>query len=235
MKIGRTRMVWLVSLLAIGAGVAAIRNEWIVIPPELSPWAPLDLAAPPNFLTRHKLSRLTGDDALCRRVLQHAAIEFEPVPDRVTGEDCGFKNAVLIRRTSADVGEDFSVTCRTAVSLDLWERHALQPAAEKYFGRRVTAIQHFGSYSCRNLYGRPEATRSRHATAEAWDVAGFVLADGRRIRIARDWQSTEAEAAFLREARDGACRFFDGVLSPDYNAAHSDHLHLDRGSYRVCR
>jgi hypothetical protein len=35
--------------------------------------------------------------------------------------------------------------------------------------------------------------------------------------------------------RDGACLFFDGVLSPDYNAAHRDHLHLDRGRYRYCR
>lgn len=222
-------------LLAIGAGVAAIRTGWIEIPPEWSPWAPLDLAAPPNFLTRYKLSRLSSDDALCRQVLQHAAMDFDPVPDRVTGAGCGFKNAVLVRRTSADVGQDFSVTCRTAISLALWERHRLQPAAQKHFGQRVTAIQHFGSYSCRNVYGRPEATRSRHATAEAWDVAGFVLADGRRIRVERDWNSTEAEAAFLREARDGACRFFDGVLSPDYNAAHRDHLHFDRGPYRVCR
>jgi hypothetical protein len=231
----RFLIVCLVSLLATGAGIAAIRNGWIVIPAKWSPWATLDLDAPPNFLTRYKLSRLTDDDALCRQVLQHAAIEFDFVPDRETGTDCGFRNAVLVRRTSADVGKDFSVTCRTAVSLALWERHALQPAAEKYFSQRVTAIQHFGSYSCRNVYGRPEATRSRHATAEAWDVAGFVLADGRQIRVVREWLSTEAEAAFLRESRDGACRFFDGVLSPDYNAAHRDHLHFDRGPYRVCR
>lgn len=226
--------LWIVLLLAIGAG-AAIRYEWIVIPAQWSPWAPLDLEATPNFLTRYKLSRLTGDDALCRQVLQHAAVEFDPVPDLVTGANCGFKNAVLIHRTSAEVGEEFSVTCRTAVSLALWERHELQPAAEKYFGQRIAAIEHFGSYSCRNVYGRPEATRSRHATAEAWDVAGFVLSDGRRIRVARDWQSTTVEAAFLRDSREGACRFFDGVLSPDYNSAHHDHLHLDRGPYRMCR
>jgi hypothetical protein len=230
----RFLILWIVLLLTIGAGTA-IRYEWIAVPAQWSPWAPLDLEETPNFLTRYKLSRLTADDALCRQVLHRADVEFDPLPDRVTGANCGLKNAVLIHRTSADVGEDFSVTCRTAVSLALWERHALQPAAEKYFGLRVTAIEHFGSYSCRNVYGRPEATRSRHATAEAWDVAGFVLPDGRRIRVARDWQSTKAEAAFLRESRDGACRFFDGVLSPDYNAAHHDHLHLDRGPYRMCR
>nr|MBA3526869.1 extensin family protein [Sphingomonas sp.] len=47
-------------------------------------------------------------------------------------------------------------------------------------------------------------------------------------------------AAFLREVRDGACRLFPTVLSPDYNAAHRDHLHLDvanRGTagWTLCR
>lgn len=83
--------------------------------------------------------------------------------------------------------------------------------------------------------GRPDATRSRHATAEALDVAGFVLADGRRVRVPGDWNEDSAEARFLHDVRDGACRFFDGVLSPDHNAASGDHLHLDRGTYRYCR
>jgi hypothetical protein len=64
-------------------------------------------------------------------------------------------------------------------------------------------------------------------------VAGFVLANGERIRVVNDWNNSHG--AFLREVRDGACQFFDGVLSPDYNAAHRDHFHLDRGPYRICR
>jgi hypothetical protein len=40
--------------------------------------------------------------------------------------------------------------------------------------------------------------------------------------------------------RDGACRLFATTLSPDYNAAHADHLHLDQanrgaGGWRACR
>jgi hypothetical protein len=216
-------------------GSLAVRFEWIVIPAEWSPWKPLDVAATPNFLTRYKLSRLSADPQLCRAVLDATTLDVVPVPDRETGDGCGFRNAVVVRRTPTLVGEEFSLTCRAAVSLALWERHALQPAALRLLGQEVKRIEHFGSYSCRNVYGRPNATRSRHATAEAWDVAGFVLADGRRIRLAQDWKSTRPEAAFLREVRDGACRFFDGVLSPDYNAAHHDHLHLDRGSWRTCR
>jgi hypothetical protein len=230
-----TAIVASTLLLTISAGVMAVRYGWIDVPPAWVPWEPLDVAETPNLLTRYKLSRLTGDGALCRKVLGRTRVEFEPLADTVTGKDCGFTDAVLIRRTPSDVGEEFSLTCRAAVSMALWERHVVQPAARQYFGQPVDGIEHFGSYSCRNVYGRPNATRSRHATAEAWDVAGFVLADGRRIRVARDWNGSEAEAAFLRELRDGACHFFDGVLSPDYNAAHRDHLHLDRGPYRMCR
>jgi hypothetical protein len=134
---------------------------------------------------------------------------------------------------SVDVGKSFVLTCRSAVSLALWEQHVLQPAALRFYDSPVVRIEHFGSYSCRNIYGRPNATRSRHATAEAFDVAGFVLANGKRIRIVNDWPNERA--SFLRTVRDGACDFFDGVLSPDYNAAHRDHFHFDRGPYRVCR
>ena len=40
---------------------------------------------------------------------------------------------------------------------------------------------------------------------------------------------------FTRELRDGACGLFNGVLGPDYNAAHRDHFHLDNGPFRICR
>ena len=129
----------------------------------------------------------------------------------------------------------FSLSCRAAVSLALWERHVLAPAAQKYFGQNVATLEHFGSYSCRNVYGRANATRSQHATAEALDVAGFVLEDGQRIRVLKDWEEGGEKAAFLKEIRTGACRFFDAVLSPDYNGAHRDHFHFDRGPYRACR
>jgi hypothetical protein len=117
----------------------------------------------------------------------------------------------------------------------LWERHQVQPAAEAHFHSRVALLEHFGSYSCRNIYNRSNAHRSQHATAEAFDVAGFVLANGTRIRVVNEWGEESPAGRFLRDVRDGACRFFDAVLSPDYNEAHRDHLHLDRGPYRTCR
>jgi hypothetical protein len=226
-----------VGTVGIAAAVLtlALARGWLAIPPEWSPWVALDFDAEPNLLTRHKLANLSDDADLCVRVLADAEMTFEPLPDAVTGPQCGLFDAVTIERSASEVGEPFSLTCRAAVSLALWEKHAVGPAAERHFGLPVQRIEHFGSYACRNVYGRPNATRSRHATAEAFDVAGFVLADGRRIRVLGDWNEGTAAADFLHEVRDGACEFFDGVLSPDYNAAHRDHLHLDRGPYRMCR
>jgi hypothetical protein len=223
-----------ISALAL-LTVVSLRQRWLALPPEYDPWSTLDVDARPNFLTRYKLTRLSANDALCQQVLGQTDLQFEPVEDRETGPACGFRNAVRIDRTSSEVTAPFTLSCRAAVSLALWEHHIVQPAAEAYFGQRVSKLEHFGSYACRNVYGRPEATRSRHATAEALDVAGFVLEGGQRVRIVREWNEDSRESRFLREVRSGGCQFFDAVLSPDYNAAHRDHLHLDRGPFRVCR
>lgn len=229
------RFVALTIALAASLLALALSRGHLSIPPEWSPWVSLDVNAPPNLLTRYKLSRLSGDADLCARALADAAMSYRPLPDEATGPECGLFDAVTIESTASEVGQPFSLTCRAAVALALWEKHAVTPAAERHFGVPVQRIEHFGSYACRNVYGRPDATRSRHATAEAFDVAGFVLADGRRIRVLGDWNEDSAAAGFLRDVRDGACRFFDGVLSPDHNAAHRDHLHLDRGPGRYCR
>jgi hypothetical protein len=127
------------------------------------------------------------------------------------------------------------VSCSLAAAWALFEAHALQPAARAHLGQPVARVIHFGTHACRNVNHRRFGRRSQHATADAIDVAGFVLRDGREISLARDWSSESREARFLRAVRDGACRFFDAVLSPDYNAQHRDHFHFDLGGFRACR
>src|SRR5687768_12989103 len=232
----RLLLVFLLPLvLTLGGAVYGIRTGAIAIRPEWNPWAVLQIEAQPSFLTRYKLNRLSKDSALCQQVLATANITYEQVEDRMTGPACGFFNAVRISETASRVNAPFSLSCRAAVSLAMWEHHVLSPTARKYFQQPVATIEHFGSYSCRNVYGRANATRRQHATAEALDLAGFVLEDGQRIRVLKDWNDDGATGEFLKEVRTGACRFFDGVLSPDYNAAHRDHFHFDRGPYRACR
>jgi len=201
-----------------------------------NPFAPLVIADAPNPLTPMKLARLSSDDALCRSVLAGSGFDYAPVANRATGEGCGFSNAVRIRALDGiELASPFVASCRVAVSLAMWERHSLQPAAREIFASPVARLDHFGSYACRNLYGRSEGRRSRHATADALDVAGFVLDDGRTIRVISDWSGAGDAARFLHTVHSGACSYFSTVLGPEYNRAHRDHLHLDRGLGGICR
>ena len=227
-----TGLLFLALLAALGYAVYSGR---IVIPDRYNPWAPLRIDEPLDWLTRFKLARASRDAAQCRAILAQAQLRYSPVPDRETAPGCRFENAVRIEATSAAVGEPFTLTCRSALALALWDRHIVQPAARTHFDATVKRLEHFGSYACRNIYGRKNAPLSRHATADALDVAGFVLSNGRRIAVRRDWSSDDADGLFLREVHSGACRVFEGVLGPDYNEAHRDHFHLERGGYRVCR
>ena len=229
----------LLALLLAAAGLALWQGHgrWWQLPDRHNPWAPLSLTEPPGWLTRHKLRRLSDEPAACLAFLRSTPLQFEPQPDRVTGPGpgCGLTNAVRLRRTQLQLGDAFVLSCPAAASLALWEQHVLQPAAQATLGQPVVRLLHYGSYACRNVYGRAEGARSQHATADALDISGFVLRNGRRITVAGDWPGDDDASRFLRQVHDGACGLFDGVLGPDYNRAHADHLHLDRGLYRLCR
>ena len=71
--------------------------------------------------------------------------------------------------------------------------------------------------------------------ANALDLVGFRLRDGRRISVLHDWSGEGDNARFLRLVQDAACERFNITLGPDYNAAHRDHFHLDMGMWRMCR
>ena len=212
--------------------------------PEDMPWTPLDLSPPVGAFTGRKLADLADEGPKCQGLLARAGVRFTPLPPRSSGEQCGYSHVVrFIGGGSLRIGyrpADLGTNCAVAAGLALWEWHVVQPAALRHFGREVATIEHFGSYSCRRLYGRDRGMWSEHAGANAVDIAGFTLADGTRISIARDWENEGARGRFLRDVRDGACRLFATVLSPDYNRAHHDHFHLDqaeRGTFgwRACR
>ncbi|MDQ2778210.1 MAG: extensin family protein [Pseudomonadota bacterium] len=227
---------WLLVLAACVALVATANHgrHWR-LPDRYNPWATLEIDAAPNVLTRYKLARLEREPALCLAVLQTSGFRFEPVPDRETGPGCGFENAVQISHTDLQPNAAFTLNCPAAVALALWEHHSVLPTAQRLLGSPARRLMHFGSYACRNVYGRESGQRSEHALANAIDVAGFELQNGQKISVARHWRGDDARAAFLHRIHDDACQFFGGVFGPDYNAAHADHLHLDRGPYRLCR
>jgi hypothetical protein len=234
-----TRFLWIAFL-----GVLfALAIQWLFAfqkrHAEDLPWTPLDLRDPIGLFTANKLAKLDRDPQLCRSLLAEAHIAFNPLPARRQGDNCGWNDAVRLTAPAEIPSPRVPLACPLAAGVDLWLRRVVQPAATELLGSRVTEVEDFGSYACRRTYGRAEGNWSEHARANAIDIAGFRLADGRRITVARDWQKG-AGGAFLHRVRDGACSVFATTLSPDYNAAHRDHLHLDqapRGDFgwRACR
>lgn len=240
-------LAWAI-VIALLMGGYGIYNGAIPLAERFNPWSPLDVTAAPGVLTPFKLGRAKSDPIRCRVALAATGMIYDSLPDRVTGPGCGFENAVQLRTAGVRLSSPLPLSCPMALSFFMWERHVLQPAAQLHFGQRVAAVEHVGSYACRNINrgtgtaaNTHTVSRSLHATADAMDVTALTLANGKRIAVLQQWQSSSAghapskEALLLKDIHRGACRFFGAVLGPDYNAAHRDHFHLETGGYSICR
>ena len=129
------------------------------------------------------------------------------------------------------------LTCETAVALALWLQNEVQPLAKEILGQQVRSIQSYGSYSCRNIIGNApwRNVRSQHATANAADIGGFTLADGRSISIRGPVAGRNPGGSLPARGASRRMPLFPGRLGPDYNAAHHDHFHFDRGPFSRCK
>ncbi len=216
---------WAFPLL-IFAALLLSGQGWLMAHPEHNPWAPLDLRDPPGWATERKLSALRDDAADCRAILARSGVAFTALAPAGEGT-CARPDRTVLTDYPLSPRQP-PTTCAVAAALELWLRTGVQPAARELLGTDVERIEHYGAFSCRRVYGRGEGAWSEHSTGNAIDIAAFVLADGRRITVAGDWAGAEPSAEFLHRVRDAGCQVFGTVLSPDYNAAHRDHLHLDQ-------
>jgi hypothetical protein len=171
---------------------------------------------------------------MCFAALDRSQMQYRQLPDRPMRNDCGVLTRTQIVRSHVAYSSGFEAPCALAAAL-YWYEQRLQTLAREHLGSELTRIEHFGTYACRNIYGRQEDRRSAHATAEAIDLAGFRLSDGSTVSVLRDWGKDSPKGRFLIAARDEACRFFGMVLSPDYNRAHANHFHLELGRFGGCR
>ena len=222
------------ALLVVTLALVVWPDSWRW-PDAWNPWATLDVRQPPNWITRFKLARLGNDPQLCDRALATSSLRYERQIDSTANKDCPLHNVLRVQGSDVHLSSSFLASCPLAVAFALFERYALQPAAQAVFGQAVVQVDHLGSFACRNVYNRVDGRRSQHATADALDIAGVRLADGRRISVASGWAGKGDEAEFLRLLHDAACESFNSVLGPDYNAAHRDHFHVDMGMWSVCR
>jgi len=201
-------------------------------PPQHNPLKPLSLSDPIGFATYSKLTNVKHSRRKCFMALDDGGVGYTPRPDEKTGADCGFKDALTLDRSTTPYSATIQMTCAQTAALYIWEAQVMKPLANDILGSQVAEILTYGTYSCRNIAG--SSSRSEHASANAIDIAGFRLKDGRVIRVQDHWGERSDEGKFLRKVHKGACRLFSVTLGPDYNAAHADHFHFDMGSADLC-
>lgn len=228
--------------LAIGAAVTLVITivaGELTLQPRHLPWRPLDIDDRAGFATDIKLAVVkAGPDSWCKRLLTGSESLETRILEAHDGEgSCGWSRAIHIESSGRAtlVGDStYAMRCQLAAGAHIWMT-SVDYRARSLLGSGLAKVHHAGTYSCRRMYNRRSGRMSQHAYANAWDVTGFELNDGRVVSVQKHWRAGGELQDFLRRVRDDACSIFRVVLGPDYNAQHHDHFHVDMGYGLRCK
>jgi hypothetical protein len=165
--------------------------------------------------------------------LSALGVQYRRVADIDNERGCSIQDGMEVTQIGAvKLTRPALLTQEMALRMGRWVNEVLQPAAERTFGTHLAALDVGGSYSCRNIYGRPFGGRfagrlSEHAFANAIDIGGFTLTDGRTIKYINHWRAKDGSREFLQSSSLAACEIFNTTLTPDYDRFHRNHIHID--------
>jgi hypothetical protein len=172
--------------------------------------------------------------AACPAVLagQIEATMMEPVAEGACGEGSPLSvTGVLVNGRMVPLSGAVIVNCGMASLLPAWAE-AIDGYLMSREDTRLTRILVGTSYFCRNRNNALRGNVSEHGFANALDVVGFELEDGRTIALPEGWvDPTSSSGRLLRFAHDAACSLFTTTLGPEANELHRDHLHVDLGCH----
>jgi hypothetical protein len=206
----------------------------IVVPQELSP--PQEAYA--AFPDAPAAAAAPSAPSACQLRLAKLAV-FQPLPVLVGPGECGATDAVLLQtvilpdQTKVPLSPAATLRCPMAEQVAQWIRDDVAPSVKK-LGPPISGLDNYDSYECRGRNRVRGAKLSEHGRANALDVRGVKLADGRTlgltdIRVDKDWRDG---------MRASACARFSTILGPGSDGAHEEHIHLDlaerRNNYKVC-
>lgn len=187
---------------------------------------------------QHRTSDANED--ACYAALSAAGVTFQRVaksgapgvawPIKLTSAIGG----VVIRGGKKNAPTNY-LDCRLAQALLAW--------APSLRAQGVIALEHLSAYR-RQAVVAGTGKQSGHALGWAIDVARFEMRDGRKLSVLNDWnnrtrgadpcqqQSTDSEAGHI--IRTLVCdaseqQLFQMVLTPHYNDAHKNHVHMEIG------
>jgi hypothetical protein len=154
----------------------------------------------------------------------------------IAEQQCGVQSPWLVSAVAANgrmvpLSSDATMSCEMAGALPGWVADI-----DSYLwardNTRVAEVMTGTSYFCRNVNNAKSGNLSFHSFANALDVVGLRLEDGRTVTVAAGWDDAlSSEGRLLRFAHGSACARFTTTLGPEANALHEDHLHLDMGCH----
>ncbi|HWV55607.1 extensin family protein [Pseudorhodoplanes sp.] len=173
------------------------------------------------------------------RVADKIAV-IQPLPSFGGPGDCGASDVVKLEaiiqpdKSRVVVSPPATIRCSMAEALATWVREDLTEMTGQ-FGSAPRALDNYASYDCRGRNRVAGAKISEHGLANAIDVRGVHLANGRFA----DFTDRKLAREFREAVRKSVCARFTTVLGPGSDGHHETHIHVDlaqrRGGYRLCQ
>jgi hypothetical protein len=176
----------------------------------------------------------------CRQALSEEIAIAPSIPDINGPGGCGGED--LVRLEAVVLPDKHRVAlkpaailrCKMAAEVADWIRSDMTPLAAS-LGSEISDLDNFDSFECRGRNRVAGAPLSEHGRANALDVRGVKLADGRSISLTDRGVPRELRESVLHSV----CARFMTVLGPGSDGYHEDHIHLDlmerHNNYRICQ
>jgi hypothetical protein len=195
-----------------------------------------------NEPTTRRMTCLPGAETMispCLMELAAMGVDFEPTvhaddhPDGHPELTCHIEDPLRLRSPVHGVELAYYDGSPTAtVLLGCRAARALVKTIDDMIPHGVRTLRHYGTYNCRLIAGTDRL--SRHGLGDAVDIAAFELDDGSLYTVLEDYEQDDdtpetAGGIFLYEAvhRWYDARLWSIILTPNYNAAHRNHFHVD--------
>ncbi len=176
----------------------------------------------------------------CRLALSEAVAIAPSVPPIRGPGACGGDDLVQLEAVVLPDSERVAVKpvavlrCQMASAIADWIRTGIAPLAAG-LSARLDEIDTLDAFDCRARNRVSCAKLSEHGRANALDVAGLRLANGRWLLLT----DHSAPREFREKVLASACGRFTTVLGPGSDGYHQDHIHLDladrHNGYRICQ
>ncbi|TMJ56883.1 MAG: extensin family protein [Alphaproteobacteria bacterium] len=177
----------------------------------------------------------------CQERLTPDVVVMHPLPSITGPGSCGAEDVVSLDAVVLKDGQRLALApaatlrCPMAEAVAHWIREDVAPAAAATFGSPARTIVAGVSYECRGRDRIPDAKLSEHAHANALDLRGLKLANGKVV----DFTDKAVIKEFRDTVRQSACGRFTTVLGPGSDSYHERQIHLDlierQSGYRLCQ